>query len=285
MNYKLYQIDMKKDAAKYAFTGKDAAEKLGMGFPPPRKLYTLAYTGVCEELDPEGLFAQLNLNHPADYRTRSLSISDVIVYDIDGKELPLFCNSFGFLPIRFTENETGEIKTAFGTTETGSYVLLQDGDDEIKVDIESFLSHLLTFPNQHKEPVRLNPGQIFAVLQCFICKSNLCRNSENHKTLDEWTTSGMPNFDWFAKPGDIVDEAIYQNFLNILPPAAMSYGYLQVGEPFDHVPDENGNWKPIFMTFAQEDKEWRYLGYCFLHGTENKWKPMGFYEHLKKLLE
>ena len=285
MNFKLYQIDMKTDNAKHAFIGKDMAEKLEMSFPPPRELYALAYEGICEKIDPEGLFTQLNLYHPSDYRTRSLSVSDVIVYDIDGKDLPLFCNSFGFLPIRFTENETGEIKTSFVTTEIGSYVLLQDGDNELKVDIESFLSHLLTFPNQHKNPVKLNPGQIYAVLQCFIHESNLCRNFGNHKTVNEWPTSGMPNFDWYAKPGDIVDEAIYENFLNILPPAAMSYGYLQVGEALDHIPDGNGNWKPTFMTFAQEDKEWHYIGHCFLRETENKWKPMGFYEHLKKLLK
>ena len=51
----------------------------------------------------------------------------------------------------------------------------------------------------------------------------------------------MPDFDWYALPGDIVDKAIYSNFLGILPPAYMEAGYLQVGEALEHLPVPIGN--------------------------------------------
>lgn len=45
----------------------------------------------------------------------------------------------------------------------------------------------------------------------------------------------------------------------------MSSGYLQVGEAYDHMVDENGRWRPTFMTFAYKDGAWVYCGCCF-HG-------------------
>ena len=45
----------------------------------------------------------------------------------------------------------------------------------------------------------------------------------------------------------------------------MSSGYLQVGEAYDHMVDENGRWRPTFMTFAFKDGVWVYCGCCF-HG-------------------
>lgn len=45
----------------------------------------------------------------------------------------------------------------------------------------------------------------------------------------------------------------------------MSSGYLQVGEAYDHMADENGRWRPTFMTFAFKDGVWVYCGCCF-HG-------------------
>lgn len=35
--------------------------------------------------------------------------------------------------------------------------------------------------------------------------------------------------------GDIVSEDLVENFMNVLPPRAMSYGDLQMGEPYSHV--------------------------------------------------
>lgn len=107
MNYKLYQIDLDKDTERYAFMGQEFLDELGLRFPPPRELYSLTYEGSCTDINPEELFYLLNVDHPDDYRTRSLSVGDVIVYTWDGNELPLFCDSFGFLPILFPTRRPG----------------------------------------------------------------------------------------------------------------------------------------------------------------------------------
>lgn len=61
------------------------------------------------------------------------------------------------------------------------------------------------------------------------------------KTLDGWCefsecTGRESSYDYF-RIGDIVLEDIVDNFINIMPPRAMSHGYLQVGEMYNHVYD------------------------------------------------
>mgnify|MGYP001668208781 CR=1 FL=1 len=286
MKYKLYQINLDEDTARYVFTGREEAEQFGLSFPPPRELYELVYEGVSDEFTPEGLFEELNIHHPADYHTRSLSISDVVVYDLGyGKELALFCDSFGFKPIRFTETETGAINSTFVPNDYHTYILLEDGPNRIQIPVEAFLGHLKQFKNQDGKMIKLSPEQIYAVLLCFYNESNKYRFNDQRKTMDEWTRSGMPSFEYYARVGDIVDEAIYENFLDILPPAAMSSGYLQVGEPIDHLKDDDGISKAVYMTFAMKDGEWRYLGNCFYRKTENRTKPRLFHKHYLELLD
>lgn len=44
----------------------------------------------------ESIYARFNLQHPADYRSRSLSVGDVVVLHEYGKEKPYFVDSYGF---------------------------------------------------------------------------------------------------------------------------------------------------------------------------------------------
>lgn len=84
-----------------------------------------------------------------------------------------------------------------------------------------------------------------------------------HITREVWAAAG--DFYKAAQPGDTVDEQIVNDFRDCVPPASMSSGYLQVGEAYDHMVDENGRWRPTFMTFAFKDGVWVYCGCCF-HG-------------------
>ena len=47
-----------------------------------------------------------------------------------------------------------------------------------------------------------------------------------HITVAEWELAG--EFTKAAEPGDTVDEEIVDNFLNVMPPAAVSSDYLQL---------------------------------------------------------
>ena len=69
-------------------------------------------------------------------------------------------------------------------------------------------------------------------------------------------------YDYLNK-GDIVSEDIVDNFMDMLPPRAMSYGYLQVGEPFNYVYDIEHRLRPTYVTFAKCNGQWMYYGNCF----------------------
>ena len=47
----------------------------------------------------EDIFTKFNLYHPSDFKGHSLSLSDVVVVDKDGKKTAWYCDSFGFKPV------------------------------------------------------------------------------------------------------------------------------------------------------------------------------------------
>lgn len=80
--------------------------------------YELVYEGLVGEFRGnatlEGIFTQFNTDHPEDFRGHSLSVSDVIVISVDGKDTAYFCDSFGFteMPEFFLEKERTQEKSA-----------------------------------------------------------------------------------------------------------------------------------------------------------------------------
>ena len=95
--------------------------------------------------------------------------------------------------------------------------------------------------------------------------------STKMKTLEGWygfaDRTGKGSIYDYLNKGDIVSEDIVDNFRDMLPPKAMSYGYLQIGEPYSHVYDADHRLRPTFMTFAKCDGIWRYYGNCFAYET------------------
>lgn len=107
LNYKIYQIDMERPGAEQlAF--RPYAPCAGRADTVCSDAYILAYRGTlaCESgWDSvnilEHLFQMLNTEHPADYKARSLSVSDVVsLLDDDGERF-YYCDVFGFQPITF----------------------------------------------------------------------------------------------------------------------------------------------------------------------------------------
>lgn len=93
--YKIYQLTENESNRYKRF------ESLG-NQPEPVNIadYRLVYEGKLDDIDGdnklEGLFTKFNTNHPADFKGHSLSVSDVIVTETDGKETAYFCNTVGF---------------------------------------------------------------------------------------------------------------------------------------------------------------------------------------------
>ncbi|MDP2843757.1 hypothetical protein [uncultured Acetobacterium sp.] len=94
------------------------------------------------------------------------------------------------------------------------------------------------------------------------------------KTLDGWCEfsdrTGKESIHDYLNFGDIVSEDVVDNFMDMLPPRAMSYGYLQVGEAYDHIYDTDGRLRAIYLTFAKYNGQWRYYGNCFAWDTVDK---------------
>ena len=94
------------------------------------------------------------------------------------------------------------------------------------------------------------------------------------KTMQGWHEFAEKNekgdWDHYCKPGDLVDEGVFDNFLNILPPHRWKDGYLQVGEPYDSAFNPyTGRWEQTYSTYMRRGKDdYMYLGNCF---TNEEW--------------
>lgn len=98
------------------------------------------------------------------------------------------------------------------------------------------------------------------------------------KTMEGWTKAADESDDpmscsWddYAKPGDLVDESVYDNFLDVLPPRSMGNGYLQMGEPYNcRLNPETDQYEKTYLTFVRVEKGvYRYCGHCFAGKTEH----------------
>jgi hypothetical protein len=79
------------------------------------------------------------------------------------------------------------------------------------------------------------------------------------KTLAGWKAAKC-DLQHYLNVGDRVDDALYEEMLNCVPPRTHRTRLMQVGEP---VKDVNG--KPVYATFYRCDDEqhWRYGGNCY----------------------
>ena len=94
MTYSIFQLPIENDNVfmSHSFTEKHGGVKFYE--------YKTVYTGEIAGTEPaeilEKLYVQFNINHPADYRGRSLSVSDLVALEDTGT---FFCDSFGWKQI------------------------------------------------------------------------------------------------------------------------------------------------------------------------------------------
>ena len=99
MKVKLYQIDLDRDTEGRAFMSQDwLARKAENPTVIDSTIYDCVFDGEIDGDSLEDAFATFNFDHPDGYRGRSMSVSDVLVTELeDGKFAPT------------TEAETTEI--------------------------------------------------------------------------------------------------------------------------------------------------------------------------------
>ena len=108
MNVRIYQINMKRDANNVAFMNYESLPKFQGSSEIDSSLYDKVFEGEVNCFTLEKLYEIFNLKHPARYKGRSMSVSDVveIIDGNTGKSYFLFCDSFGFQKVDFDPEKT-----------------------------------------------------------------------------------------------------------------------------------------------------------------------------------
>ena len=88
------------------------------------------------------------------------------------------------------------------------------------------------------------------------------------KTLEKLLESGLPTVEDYLEPGDEVDDALVEYFLDILPPRTNRAGLLQVGGEISTAKNIDGCWLPTYLTFKRQGGTWLYAGRCFAGSAE-----------------
>lgn len=96
--FSIYQIPCDAAHSDVLFVSYDRLESRGLRFSSDN--YKLVYTAPLEDgVTLEDIFTRFNINHPADYCGRSLSVSDVVVLHQGGKDTAHYVDSIGFVDV------------------------------------------------------------------------------------------------------------------------------------------------------------------------------------------
>lgn len=125
---------MDRDTDRIAFESMDYLQRYGQTVRP--ELYDKLFEGEVGCGNLEDVFQMFNLSHPAGYRGRSLSVSDVVaVCDPNtGVERYYFCDSIGFKEIEFDASKAKPLQE-----NTIRVVLVEPGKQARIADIEASL--------------------------------------------------------------------------------------------------------------------------------------------------
>lgn len=143
MKIKIYQVNMERDENRVAFMAYESLAKFQGSPDVDSRIYDKVFEGEVNCFTLEKLYEIFNREHPAGYKGRSMSVSDVveIVDGTTGKSYFHFCDSFGFQQVSFEPDKT-QISERFcdgDKAETISVLLIQPGKYPKTVTIEDSL--------------------------------------------------------------------------------------------------------------------------------------------------
>lgn len=142
MNIRIYQVNMSRDPNHIAFMNYESLPKFQGSSEIDSSVYDKVFEGDVNCTNLEEVYQMFNLNHPAGYKARSLSVSDVVeVIQEDGTRDFHFCDSFGFRKVAFKPDKC-EISERFCSGEekdTVSVLLVQAGKYPKLIEIKDSL--------------------------------------------------------------------------------------------------------------------------------------------------
>ena len=110
--FSLYQIEWNNPSARHlAYASHKELEQQGQAVDS--RNYTFVYSGALSPGDTlDSIYERFNLQHPADFRGHSLSVSDVIVLHQNGQDQAFYVDSFGFqqVPEFFAHNPLEKVE-------------------------------------------------------------------------------------------------------------------------------------------------------------------------------
>lgn len=103
--YLIYQLKDIPETRDYRYESYGLLELMGGTCDP--KNYDQVYSGIMAADDTLGtLYERFNLHHPADFKGRSLSVSDVVVIrQASGEEAAYYVDNIGFKKLGKFEEE------------------------------------------------------------------------------------------------------------------------------------------------------------------------------------
>ena len=112
--FSIYQLRSGEETRDYRFEPYERLQAVGLAVE--RANYDLVYTAPLDEKTTlEDIYRTFNIDHPADFKGHSLSVSDVVVLQRGGQQTAHYCDSFGFqeVPEFMRENplRTAELST------------------------------------------------------------------------------------------------------------------------------------------------------------------------------
>ena len=94
-SFSIYQIKSGDETRDYRFEPYDRLQATGRSVD--RANYDLVYTAPLDgKTTLEDIYRTFNIDHPADFKGHSLSVSDVVVLHQGGKDTAHYCDSFDF---------------------------------------------------------------------------------------------------------------------------------------------------------------------------------------------
>ena len=156
--YGIYQLKDNPELNTFRFQGTESLKRLGIikdnfdAVTPEN--YKLVYLGELTELQGqtqsetlEAIYTKLNVDHPADYKAHSLSVSDIVVLHENGENSAHFVDSFGFTELpKFMltlEGKENEIQTELAVHIADRYILMHECDEGYDYSILNEQYHLL----------------------------------------------------------------------------------------------------------------------------------------------
>ena len=156
--YGIYQLKDNPELDKFRFEGTESLKRMGItkdNFDTvlPEN-YKLVYLGELSELQGqtqsetlEAIYTKFNIDHPADYKAHSLSVSDIVVLHENGENSAHFVDSFGFTELpKFMltlEGKENEIETELAVHIADRYILMHECDEGYDYSILNEQYHLL----------------------------------------------------------------------------------------------------------------------------------------------